>query len=746
MKKLLGLALFLMAGAASAATTYYISASGALTDGSCTVSTGPYCSFGWAWRQTSHPDDTFIYQAGVYDTCCSNGNGSPYPPTNSSFGTSGHPVIHKCIAPRACKITNSQATSNIAASYDVGGAYQQIIGFEITSAVNANRVCSVSGSQCTPAQGIQYGNGLHVREDLGPLPGIVIANNYIHDTRQGITCQSATGFNNLIADGNIIQYNGWSAPDHGHGHGIYDQGAQADCRSFVNNISERNGSHGLQAFASSSAWENCVTLTGNMFQGNSDLPDVNGGGRELIIGGTNVAVNDVITGNFFYAPATTSGQLGWSSWPANSSTAATITGNYFVGADGFDLQNVLITAGVTSYTGNTMIYGGFSGYTTANFPGNTYSTPIVSYAGATKIMGAATTYDANECHVAIHNPSSAATVNVNTNTVCGYGTGDAINILYADNILGAAVLQTTSSASVAFPMTGLTMAAPAGNWHTPTSYAPKEAVFVVVRTALSSTPTPTNTPTFTATATPTPTFTPTPTNTPVLTATPTPTFTPTPTPAGGACTYIQAEAATLAGAMSPSQSDALAYGGQYIDSPTGAAGDTATFTFNLGAGTFYLNHRILSPSGANDSFFVSLDGAADTTHIDDTAEQLWSPSWQITRLEDRTINSPVDCSVDANRAGNNANCQFSFVIADSNPHTIRLRARDPLTKIDWLAICPTSALAPDIGATPTPTATPIDTNLGPLHWHRCNGVAYRHKHPPSKLLPHRHPCPFLPGA
>lgn len=204
-----------------------------------------------------------------------------------------------------------------------------------------------------------------------------------------------------------------------------------------------------------------------------------------------------------------------------------------------------------------------------------------------------------------------------------------------------------------------------------------------------ATPTPSLTPTFTPTPTITPTFTATPTATRTLT--PTPTLTPAP----GACTYLAPSAALVLTMERTVDASATPYG-EYISSPIAETG-TATFTVNL-SGTRYLGHKVMTagtPPASHDSLYISIDGADDTTHIDDVAEQTGDAShWQITRATDRSI---AGCTPPI--AGNQPACQLSL---STGAHTIRLRAREADTRVAWLALCPNQSIPAEPPAPPRP--------------------------------------------
>ena len=101
----------------------------------------------------------------------------------------------------------------------MNGSYTWYWGFEVTDS-NPNRYNPTPGSN--PVDVRNPGVGVWG-------PGTKIINLVIHDTGQGMDPTSVATDSEYY--GNIIYYNGWNAPDRGHGHGIYAQKATRAARS-----------------------------------------------------------------------------------------------------------------------------------------------------------------------------------------------------------------------------------------------------------------------------------------------------------------------------------------------------------------------------------------------------------------------------------------------------------------------------------------------------------------------------------
>lgn len=129
--------------------------------------------------------------------------------------------------------------------------------------------------------------------------------------------------------------------------------------------------------------------------------------------------------------------------------------------------------------------------------------------------------------------------------------------------------------------------------------------------------------------------------------------------------FIEAEAGTVASPMIVAASTD-ASSGRYVYSDSADRGSVTFRLTNSSAGDFIIWCRILSPNSAQDSFYVSVDGSPETIYR--TANNLWSPSWQWTRVN---IDSETE--------------ELVFPLAPG-PHTFRFRSREASTLLDSLYI------------------------------------------------------------
>jgi hypothetical protein len=393
----------------------------------------------------------------------------------------------------------------------VKGAYAWYWGFEVTNS-NPNRYNPTSGSN--PVDARDPGVGVWG-------PGTKIINLVIHDNGVGMSPTSVA--TNSEYYGNIIYYNGWSAPDRGHGHAIYAQNYDGGSKLIKHNIMFDQFSYNLHAYGSSTAGFMSSKVEGNVWWRGTSLV---GGESGFDIRGTSV------TGNFCWAAPLAMGAA------TTDCANVTVSGNYLVNLGGgmFGPGNSGCRAGET-ITGNTFV-GDVNGFTQSDYPNNTY------YARTTpptqdKVTILPNAYEPGRATIVVYNWDGSATQPVDLTGIVSPGA--AYEIRNAQNFYGPPVLSGTySGGSVTLPMTGLTPATPVG-YAAPSSTGPTFGAFVVLSASVgsptptvppTSTPTPTRTPTTapTVTLTPTPTRTPTATPTPAPTQIATPTRTPTPTP------------------------------------------------------------------------------------------------------------------------------------------------------------------------------------------------------------------------
>ncbi len=499
----------------------------------------------WTYDQARNPPgvvhagDTIWFRGGTY-----NMPNIPDPTVVRSWygsGTASCPLKIRAYQPGTYGIperviitaSNTNALYTAVATIYISCSYCWFWGMEVTTSSNQNRLSQFPGD--SPPD-ILYGDSIDVRVNNGNLPGIKIIDTILHDTRQGIGAQAGTN-PNLEANFNLIFYNGWDAPDRGHGHGHYWQTQiSGDIHQANHEMSWANMGYGFQAYGSSDAYERNYQFHGGTYW-QSGAISTHGSG-EIVIGGTDPAYNLSMDNVRTYSPGGGDQFLiGWPSYPCGPSCVlgASITNSYI--ASNPVLQQIAIPSGI-AITNTTFIYNQITGFAPANYPTSTFITPRTGYGTGQLCFVDLASYQPGLGSVTIYNWTLQNTVSCNVSSILTVGS--AYQVVNAADYLsetygpGSPVLSGVyAGGNLTFPMTGLTQAAVVGTGaQTPTNTWPKFAVFIIQTTAQSTTPTTTatktNTPTFTTTQTPTGTLTP--TVTPSASATKTPTQTSTVNP------------------------------------------------------------------------------------------------------------------------------------------------------------------------------------------------------------------------
>ncbi len=158
--------------------------------------------------------------------------------------------------------------------------------------------------------------------------------------------------------------------------------------------------------------------------------------------------------------------------------------------------------------------------------------------------------------------------------------------------------------------------------------------------------------------------------------------------------YIEAESGTLTPNMQLGN-DPNASGGMYIYAPTGDPYQgSAEYTFNVAqAGNYVIWARIYAPSGAENSMFFVVDGAADTASFD-----FGKPygTWRWMKVADKTTGV--------------VNVNFS-----AGQHTITVLKREDNSRLDKLIVTSDQGFVPsgfESGATSVEVTTNADGNAG----------------------------------
>jgi uncharacterized protein (TIGR03437 family) len=189
------------------------------------------------------PGDTIYLRGGTYRGTF----------VNSLKGTPLSPIVLRPYASERVVLDGSRAGQSVknVTTLLIEGGYVQFHGIEVTNS-DPERRLTIPGSNPPDRRG----SGVDVRG-----PGVKLINSIIRDTG---TALSAYGLAvDFEAYGNLIYNNGWSAPDRGHGHGIYTQN-DTGSKSYRENIVLHQFGNAMNVYGSSNS-----NLRNFQFRGNS---------------------------------------------------------------------------------------------------------------------------------------------------------------------------------------------------------------------------------------------------------------------------------------------------------------------------------------------------------------------------------------------------------------------------------------------------------------------------------------------
>jgi len=340
----------------------------------------------------------------------------------------------------------------------VNGAWAWYWGFEVINS-DPNRAVPTPGS--SPPE-LTRGTGITV---FGPHTKLI--NLIIHDTAQGFGFWSQAEDSELA--GNIIFYNGWDAPDRGHGHAIYTQN-QTGTKRIVDNIMFGQFGYGIHAYGSSAAYLNNFDIEGNISFNNGALSRTSGFSTNILVGGGRVAENAFLLSNYtYFTPPVNRGSnnFGYSA----GCTGLTATDNYFAGGQALGL----VRCDDAQMTGNTFI-GRIAGFSAAQYPDNTYysSTP-----GGTYVVVRPNPYEIGRGHIVVYNWDLNDSVEVDISSL-GLAVGDRYEVRNAQNYDQVMLSGIFDGGPLVLSMTDQTVAVPIG-WDPPATTLPEFGAFVLAR-------------------------------------------------------------------------------------------------------------------------------------------------------------------------------------------------------------------------------------------------------------------------
>ena len=389
------------------------------------------------------PGDTLWLRGGTY-----------YGPFVSYLtGTASAPITVRQYPGERATIDGVNAAG--ATIFQVSGAYTRYWGFEIMSS-NTNRTSpSVSGSGVTTMQTPGH-------------PGLQFINLVIHDTLGNGFWIDAT---DMEMSGCIVYYNGWTATDRGHGHGIYAQNASGTKR-FTDNIVFQQFDKGVQYFGSSSAPIDNITTIGNIVFQNGYIDGQESNNIE--IGGGIVAHNPVFKYNYSYVSNIGKEDIG------GYNTAGTANLVYQNNYDAADNDWPTTFSGLNGYTISGNLFRGHAGaFPASDYPSNTYYLGSPPPSAPNRVFVRPNAYEPGRANIVSFNWAHNKYVWPDVSAVLKVG--DVYEVRNAQNFYGPPVASGTyAGGRISVPTTGLASASPVG-WSTPAATGPEFNAYVLLR-------------------------------------------------------------------------------------------------------------------------------------------------------------------------------------------------------------------------------------------------------------------------
>jgi hypothetical protein len=259
----------------------------------------------------------------------------------------------------------------------------------------------------------------------------------------------------------LIYYEGWDAPDRGHGHAVYIQN-QNGYKRVSDNIMFAQFSYGIHAYTEK-GYLNNLAFDGNVSFCNGILSQVSGLATNILVGGYRIAQNPELTRNYTYKGAN---NLGYSAGSNN----AVVRDNYLIGG-------LAVVKPTNLSLSNNTFYGGVSGIDKSVYSNNTYLTTKPT---SVKIIIRPNAYEPGRANIIVYNWDLKDTVQVDVSKVLRQG--DRFEVRNAQDFFGAPVLSGTYDGQpLTLPMKGLTMAKPVGvDRDLPTTW-PEFNVFILLK-------------------------------------------------------------------------------------------------------------------------------------------------------------------------------------------------------------------------------------------------------------------------
>jgi len=343
----------------------------------------------------------------------------------------------------------------------VSGVNAWYRGFEVTSSAPA-RVSRQDGPYPTDVP-----RGILATDASGETgEGLKLIDLVAHDLASVLLEKDAV---DLEISGCLVYYNGWTAPDRGHGHGIYVQNVSGT-KTIRDNVIFENFDNGIQAYGSAAAGLDNLDIEGNtIFENGAPVGDP---ANNVLVGGGRVAKNTRIVGNLLWFSGFGRGtqiNLGYDPYGAGVDGAVVKDNHVVNGEVRMNPKN-----GVVDFSGNT-VFANLANLDPRRYPGNRWTkTPTDG------VFVRPDRYEKGRAIVTVFNAGRKASVAANLASVLAKG--ERYEVRNAQNFYGAPIAAGVfDGGAVVLPMRAFPAASPAG-WKAPAPTGPAFNVFVVMRT------------------------------------------------------------------------------------------------------------------------------------------------------------------------------------------------------------------------------------------------------------------------
>ncbi len=331
--------------------------------------------------------------------------------------------------------------------------------FEVTSSAALRRSRQGGPYPTDVPRGI-----LGTEESASTGAGLKLIDLVAHDLASVTLWKEAV---DLEISGCLVYYNGWAAPDRGHGHGLYVQNVSGTKR-IVDNVIFENFDNGIQAYGSEKAGLDDLDIEGNtIFENGAPVGDP---ANNILVGGGRVAKNTRIVGNLLWYAAPGRGtqiNLGYDPY-GRGADGAIVRDNVVVGGE----VRMNPKNGAVDFSGNK-VFAALANLEPARFPKNRYAREPIGPAAFVR----PDRHEKGRAIVTIFDAARRPAVSVDLSPVLW--AGDRFEIRNAQDYFGAPVVSGVyRGGPVEVPMRAMPPAAPVG-WKTPAPTGPEFNVFVV---------------------------------------------------------------------------------------------------------------------------------------------------------------------------------------------------------------------------------------------------------------------------